>query len=1125
MNLDLDRIFGGGRVPDWLRTFAADPDLALHNLVLGRAELDHLTVVDPVDLLLGWLRALGNRTDFRAQVDQSLSSWIVRNWGLIELPGGADSATLTSAAWVRVGEVLAAVPTLTAAGDALAQRVLADRRYLNSLGEGRSRDPQAAAWRALATHQRDRSLLPTWWQLCELPPDEPWYRGHCGIVGLRGLPSESAARAGGFPKEVAEGLNRFGLALCRLQDEGWLSPDLAAEEFQDALRLCLSAYPFPDRWISFWRHVLRRDYRRGDLGAWIRPLLPRVADDPPGKGSNKPNWVSYDPAWFDRAKSITERLRQGGAPAIAEAERLLAAQRGYFERSGDSYGVVRSASAFSAAVRQSQPAQALLWARLAKEVEPWNSYGWTNEGQSLLAMNDRPGALEVYRETKARFPNDVFARNGLAEVLKAQNRFADAEVEYRETKARFPDNVVARNGLAGVLKAQHRFADAEAEYRETKARFPNNVVARTGLAEVLRAQHRFADAEVEYRETKARFPDNIFACNGLAEVLKAQGQLADAEAEYREAKARFPDNVVACNGLAEVLKAQGQIADAEAEYLEAKARFPDNVVARTGLAEVLKAQGQFADAEVEYRETKARFPDNVVARNGLAEVLKAQDRFAEAEAEYRETQALFPNDVFARNGLAEVLKAQDQFADAEAEYRDLKTAYPESLAPRNNLIFVLKAQKRWEEVLTEYREAIDLSPENLHLHMGLGAALVQANRLAEAEAHYRQAQERFPDEPFAYTKLADILVAEARFSEAEHAYREARRRASDSFAVWVGLVRALNLQGRTEEAEAEYRAMEERFPDKCVPRGNSDEIPDSLPEHTDNGVIVDEGEIAPPETELPGTFPASVAVDSPADVKAPAKTSPVPGEEPWLNRREIDIVAGDAFLIRGWARAAGTYDPDAAPGRFRERAAVLLHQLLPSVDTDSVAAGESALLELDDGALAEGLALLRRAVQRFPGSARVRYALARAEREATQGDPITSWRRLLRMDPHYEPIVYLGAGRAWLGRMAQDGAKAEEQAREMFGRLGYWIDKRIEPLPNCDPHDPHAEPRTSYRARRIGDFSGWWGIEAQAELFGMRPVAGWDDLDDLGPIRERVLTSSASLDRLEEDWVRRYARA
>jgi len=737
MNLDLDRIFRGGRVPDWLRSFAADPDTALHDLVLGRADLGHLTVADPVDLLLGWLRALANRSDFTAQVDQSLSSWILRNWGLIELPGGADSATLTSAAWVRVGELLAAAPTLTAAGDVLAQRVLADRRYLNSLCEGRSRDPQAAAWLALATHQRDRSLLTTWWQLCELPPDQPWYRGRCGIAGLRALPGKSAARAGGFPKEVAEGLNRFGLALWRLRDEGWLSPDLAAEEFLDVVRLCLSAYPFPDRWMSFWRHVLRRDYRRGDLGAWIQRLLPRVADEQSSKGSNRPNWTNYDPAWSDRRNAIAEKLRRGSEGAVAEAERLLAEQHRYFERSGDSYGLAYSATTLSAAVRRRQPTKALQWARLAKEVEPWNSYAWNNEGQALLVRGDGIAAMEVYRETKARFP----------------------------------DNVVARNGLAEVLKAQHRFADAEAEYREAKA----------------------------------LFPDNVFARNGLAEVLKAQDRFVDAEAEYHEAKARFPDNVI------------------------------------------------------------------------------------------------------ARNGLAEVLKAQDRLVDAEAEYRELKVAYPMSFAPRNSLAWILKAQGRWDEAVVEYKEAIGLFPENVHLHMALGAALVESNRPAEAEAYYRQAQDQFPDETFAYAKLADILVGQDRLSEAEHEYREARRRASDSFAVWVGLARVLTLQGRADEAEAEYLAMEDRFPNKRAPRGNWDEVPDSVPEDTDSPVITDEGDIAPLEAEFPSTFPASVIEAPSAHVEAPAKTSAEPGEEPWLNRQEIDMVAGDAFLIRGWARATGTY--------------------------------------------------------------------------------------------------------------------------------------------------------------------------------------------------------------------------
>jgi len=50
-------------------------------------------------------------------------------------------------------------------------------------------------------------------------------------------------------------------------------------------------------------------------------------------------------------------------------------------------------------------------------------------------------------------------------------------------------------------------------------------------------------------------------------------------------------------------------------------------------------------------------------------------------------------------------------------------------------------------------------------------------------------------------------------------------------------------------------------------------------------------------------------------------------------------------------------------------------------------------------------------------------------------------------------------------------------------------------------------------------------VEAQAELFGLDVVEGYDDLGDLGPIRERASTHGSRLDRLEEEFVLRYARA
>jgi hypothetical protein len=420
VTLALDTLFAGGRVPAWLRAFDADPPSALHDLLLDRADLGHLTVADPVQILLGWLRAFGERGGLSGQLDAALGVWIDTHWGRLELPSGGNGATLTTLAWVRVTDILSAAPQLSSSGARLTARVLDDRRYLNSLTEGRSRDPQAGAWRALAAHQRDRSLLAHWWGLCDLPPNEPWYRGHCGIAGLRGLPPESQARAGGFPKQVAEGINRLGLALRRLKDEGWLDPELAQEEFEDTLRLLLGAYPFRDRWVQFWRHAQRRDARHGDIGPWIAALLPEAAKIPQRKPGQRQLWADWDPSWPARAKAIAGSLEGGDTAALDAAKTLLAEQRCYFDESGDGSGLVQSATNFSRAIRPLQPEQALEWARLAKSVEPGNGYGWTNEAQSLLALGRSVEALRLYRETVGRFPDNVVARTGLAEVLKAQ---------------------------------------------------------------------------------------------------------------------------------------------------------------------------------------------------------------------------------------------------------------------------------------------------------------------------------------------------------------------------------------------------------------------------------------------------------------------------------------------------------------------------------------------------------------------------------------------------------------------------------------------------------------------------------------------------------------------------------
>ncbi len=222
------------------------------------------------------------------------------------------------------------------------------------------------------------------------------------------------------------------------------------------------------------------------------------------------------------------------------------------------------------------------------------------------------------------WPAPVWPRRGASAAIWG------AEGLYRETVTRWPNNVVARNGLAETLRERGDLGGAEGLYRETVTRWPNDVVARTGLAETLRERGDLGGAEGLYRETVTRWPNDVVARNGLAETLRERGDLGGAEGLYRETVTRWPNNVVARNGLAETLRERGDLGGAQGLYRETVTRWPNDVVARTGLAETLRERGDLGEAEGLYRETVRRWPNNPVARHGLANTLRKRRQFQQA---------------------------------------------------------------------------------------------------------------------------------------------------------------------------------------------------------------------------------------------------------------------------------------------------------------------------------------------------------------------------------------------------------------------------------------------------------------------------------------------------------------
>ena len=533
MALKLDDFYRGRRIPPWLRRFEDDPAAALHDLLLGRAALGHLNPVEPSQLLRDWMEGLGE--PMVESVDTALAAWIERWWGTPVLPRSADSAALSADAWRRAFDVLGAEPRMTRSAEALRRFMPEERAFLRALSEGRSRDPEGRAWLALARRQTNRGLITDWWRLCELPADVPWFHGGYGIQGLRHLPEESPGSGGGFPAEVAEGLVRFAAALERRIQDGWLVESMAESEFLRVARLTMWAYNFHNRWLPFWRQTL--PVEGGDdriVDGWVRKLFPdklKIAHSEQQRRGKRQRLLP--PGSLDEVKAVRYRLGSPDDTVVAEARKLLCAQRDYADATGDSHNVVRSAASFAGRVRKKEPELALEWLRLARRYDPSNAHAWTTEVAVLIQLERFNEARRAAFEAIRIAPYDPVAYNGLAETLRAQGQLKDAEDVYRDTTRRFSDDVVAVCGLAETLSAQGRIEDAEDAYRDAVHRFPENPIAPTGLGDVLRAQGRLDEAEAMYQETLQRAPRDRFATAGLRKIkwLRASQMTASEVAE------------------------------------------------------------------------------------------------------------------------------------------------------------------------------------------------------------------------------------------------------------------------------------------------------------------------------------------------------------------------------------------------------------------------------------------------------------------------------------------------------------------------------------------------------------------------------------------------------------------
>ncbi len=596
--------FGGADASGWLSAFQADADAAVCELLWNRFYFGPLNPTERGQLLATWLEALGDTGQFAPHLDSAFAGWVQKNWGRFDHP----AATMASA-WSCLASVIefsARLPQssrMVRAAGALRERFSLRERFLGSFSTAPAADPLGLYLAAIAEFQGgDRSLAGFWQRLCDLPDGVAFYHARYAMQGLRRLKAANNRENGSLRAEVVLGLLRLATAFDRLVREGGLAEQVARSTFRRVAVQVAVAYPGSPRWEEHGLAPALEMHERPQkwLLEAVRPLAAAVKQEQ--ARANRPHVrprpsIQADPAWTDRGKALATELRNGRTNVLPEVERLLDEERHYAEATGGTYSIVRSLCNFASRILRLRPDVAGRWALEARNWEPHNAFTWTTIKDVLLKQKNVSSALSFAWVAYKRFPENVVARTGLAEVLKAAERYPEAEEVYRQTIERFPENVVARTGLAEVLKAAERYPEAEEVYRQTIERFPENVFAHNGLAEVLKAAERYPEAEEVYRQTTERFPGDVVARTGLAEVLKAAERYSEAEEVYRQTIERFPEDVFARNGLADTLRRAHRLADAEITYRDSIAAGRFDRATFVGLAFLLLKKGEAGRAE------------------------------------------------------------------------------------------------------------------------------------------------------------------------------------------------------------------------------------------------------------------------------------------------------------------------------------------------------------------------------------------------------------------------------------------------------------------------------------------------------------------------------------------------
>lgn len=413
-------------------------------------------------------------------------------------------------------------------------------------------------------------------------------------------------------------------------------------------------------------------------------------------------------------------------------------------------------------------------------------------GNVYLRRGKRDEAAATWRRLIEANPDDLFARQELAEIYEDNRLWSEAVAEYRAIAAGAAHDPYQR------CRALRSIGDA---YRQLDD--PANAIAAYEQALDLAAPGNWLYEDVKRRLIAAY--DEQGDLDGFVQYLQARVDAAPADPRYREL-------------LAETLARRGDFEGAEAQWRAVIERAPSRPRPYEQLIALYLRMEQPGRAVETYESLIPLFPDEFDYLRRLGELYVQQGDIEQAKATWRrviaakdapESHALIAQ-WFEQHGFDEDAVAHYEAALAQKKQKD----WSFRLAA---LKYELGAE---DEAVALWQATLDPETSTAADYVEVAALLESHGRLDEAEGLLRAALERDSDNAEHRLKLADLLARRGQHDEAASLYQHVADDADSEFLRSRGergLLDAYAALGILEEKQAEWeREVAERPEDAAT---------------------------------------------------------------------------------------------------------------------------------------------------------------------------------------------------------------------------------------------------------------------------------------------------------------------